>query len=113
MSTNKSYQPLQSLNIRAAEDLPGFRFVSHLGTLCVADTRALGVTEVDWLRGELASVVSLGTIPIQTTTSVNAGDDVTSDADGKGKAAISSEPVNGRALDSCSGAGYVKIKLVP
>lgn len=113
MATRKTYQPVQHISIRAAEDLPGFRFVSHLGTLCNADTRALGVTEVDWLSGELASVVTLGTIPIQTTTTVNAGDDITADLYGKGKTVESSEPVNGRALDSCTGAGFVKIKLVP
>ena len=42
---DKTYQPLQSLTIKAVEDLPGFRFVSHLGSLCDADARALGVTE--------------------------------------------------------------------
>ncbi len=110
---NKVYQPVQSLTVEAAEDLPAFRFVSHLGSLCAADSRALGVTEVDWLDGEQASVVSLGTIPVQTTTTIDAGDDVASDADGKAKTVSASEPVNGRALDSCTGAGYVKIKLVP
>ena len=111
--SNKTYQPVQSLTVQAAEDLPAFRFVSHLGTLCSDATRALGVTEVDWLSGEYAQAVSLGTIAIETATTINAGADVTSAALGKARTATGSEPVNGRALESCSGAGFIKLKLVP
>lgn len=112
-ANSKSYQPVQSISVKAAEDLPGFRFVSHLGSLCADESRALGVTETDWLSGEWAQVVTLGTIAVETTTTVNAGQDLTSAADGKAKAADPGEPVNGRALDGVVGAGYVKIKIVP
>jgi len=110
---DKTYQPLQSLTIRATQDLPAFRFVSHLGSLCDTESRALGVTEVSWLDGELASVVSLGTIAIETSTTILAGADITSDSDGKAKTATGTNPVNGRALDSCSGSGFVRMKIVP
>ena len=115
MSTqiNKTYQPVQSISMTANEDLPGFRFVSHLGTLCNDATRAVGVTETNWVSGELSQVVTLGTIAIETSTTINIGDDVTSSASGKAKTASGSNPVNGRALDSCTGAGFVKIKIVP
>ena len=113
MATNKTYQPVQAVSVEAGEDLPAFRFVSHLGTLCEEDGRALGVTDVDWLSGELASVITLGTIPVETLTTVDAGDDVTSAAEGKAKTVTGDEEINGRAIDSCSGAGYVKIKIVP
>jgi hypothetical protein len=109
----KTYQPVQSISVEANEDLPAFRFVSHLGTLCSDTGRALGVTEVDWVRGELAQIITLGTIAIETTTSINAGDDITSAIAGKAKAASEGNPVNGRAIDSCTGEGYVRIKLVP
>ena len=110
---NKTYQPVQTLSVKAVEDLPPFRFVSHLGSLCVDAARSLGVTETDWVNGEWASVVSLGTIPIETTTTISAGVDVTSALTGKARAATGSEPVNGRTLESCTGAGFVRIKLVP
>lgn len=110
---NKNYQPILALTVKAIEDLAPFRFVSHLGSLCADASRALGVTETDWVNGEFASVVSLGTMPIETTTTINAGVDVTSALLGKARAATGSEPVNGRTLDSCTGAGFVKIKLVP
>jgi hypothetical protein len=111
--TDKTYQPVQQLTIEAAEDLPPFRFVSHLGSLCAADNKALGVTETDWLSGEKAAVVTLGTIPIATTTTVNIGDDITADTDGKGKTVTGSEKINGRALDGTTGAGFVRMKIVP
>jgi len=111
--TDKTYQPVQQLTIEAIEDLLPFRFVSHLGSLCAADSKAFGVTETDWLSGEKAAVVTLGTIPIATTTSVNIGDDITSDTDGKAKTITGSEPVNGRAMDSTTGAGIIRMKIVP
>jgi len=114
MSThNKTYQPLQSLTVKAVEDLPAFRFVSQLGSLCANESRAFGVTETDWVNGEYSQVVSLGTIAVETTTTINAGNDVTAAGDGKAKPASGIMPVNGRALDSCLGAGFVRIKLVP
>ena len=113
MTNNKTYQPVQSLTVKATEDLPAFRFVTHLGSLCSEDSRALGVTEIDWITNEYASVVSLGTIAIETLTSINAGDDIASAASGKAKPAAGEVPINGRALDSCSGAGFIRIKLVP
>lgn len=113
MINNKTYQPIQALTIKASENLPAFRFVSHLGSLCSDECRAIGVTETDWLKGEFASVLTLGTIAVETMTSVAIGDDITSTYFGKAKKADSSDPVNGRALESCYGAGLVKIKIVP
>jgi hypothetical protein len=110
---NKTYQPLQSLTVKAAADLPPFRFVAIDGSLCGNETRALGVTEIEWLEDEYAAVVSLGTIVIETSEAILAGADVTSAADGKAKTAVAGNPVNGRALEGCSGAGFIKIKLVP
>jgi len=110
---NKTYQPLQSLTVKATQDLPAFRFVSHLGSLCADAGRAYGVTEVDWLSGEFSQVVSLGTIAIETTSIINAGEDVTSAASGKARKATGAEPVNGRALDASSGSDFIRIKLVP
>jgi hypothetical protein len=109
----KTYQPVQQLTIKAVEDLPAFRFVSHLGSLCDDGARALGVTEVDWLNGEYASVVSLGTIAIESTTTIPAGVDVTAATDGKARTAEVSDAVNGRSLESVGGSGFLRIKVVP
>lgn len=108
-----TYQPVQSVTVKAGEDLPAFRFVSHLGTICEADGKALGVTEADWLAEEFASVITLGTIPIETATAVNIGDALTAATDGKAKPVSSTEEINGRALSDTPAAGFVKMLIVP
>ncbi len=112
-ANNKTYQPVQSLTVKSVEALPAFRFVSHLGSLCDDGKRALGVTEVDWMLDEYAQVVSLGTIAVETTTTIDIGDNVTSAADGKARKAETSDEINGRALETVNGAGFTRIKLVP
>ena len=112
-ANNKTYQPVQSLTVLAQEMIPQFRFVKPDGTLCTDNTRALGVSEVDWMPAEYAQVVALGTITVEVASAVNQGEDVTSAADGKARKANTGEIVNGRALDSATAGGFVKIKLVP
>jgi hypothetical protein len=110
---NKTYQPLQLLTVKAGADLPSFRFVDYSGGLCTEGSRALGVTEIYWLKDELASVVSAGTVVVETSEAILTGADVSSDDDGKAKTAGLLEAINGRAVEGCSGAGFIKIKLVP
>jgi|DewCreStandDraft_4_1066084.scaffolds.fasta_scaffold02152_13 hypothetical protein len=111
--SNKTYQPVQLVTIKANEDLPAFRFVNYSGNLCQTETLALGVTEVDWKDGDYASVVTLGTIIVETDSAIDVGVPVTSSDQGKAMAASGTVPVNGVALDACSGAGFIRIKLVP
>lgn len=113
MSNNVSYQPVQKISVRAEQDLPAFRFISHLGTICGDGLKSLGTIDRDWLEGTNASVVTLGTVAVETSTTVHTGDDLTSDAIGKAKPAGTTDKVNGRALEDCLGSGYVKILLVP
>lgn len=110
---NKTYQPVQAVTIKAEEELPAFRFVSHLGTLCSAETKSLGVTELDWDVDDIASVITLGTIPVETSTVINIGENITADADGKAKPATGEMPVNARAMDSAGSGEFVKVNLVP
>ena len=111
--SKKTYQPVQAITVKAVQDLPAFRFVSHLGSLCDADTRALGIAETRWVSGENAAIVTLGTILLETNGTITAGQDLTSDASGKAKVATGTLPVNARAIDTCTGAGFVKVKIVP
>lgn len=111
--SNKTYQPVQLITVKADEDLPAFRFVDFTGKLCQEESLALGVTEVDWLDGSYASVVTLGTIIIETDSAVAVGEPITSSNEGKAKKAEGTVPINGVALDSCTGAGFIRIKLSP
>jgi len=112
-ANNKTYQPLQSLTVLAVEIIPAARFVDFSGALCTDNKRALGVSEVDWVPSQYAQVVSLGTITVEAASSINQGDDITSASEGKARKANTGEIVNGRALNSASTGGFVKIKLVP
>jgi len=109
----KTYQPVHSLSVLSVDLIPAFRFVAFDGSLASDNSRALGVSEVDWLPGQYTQVVSLGTITVEAASAINKGDDVTSAADGKARKANTGEIVNGRALDACSAGAFVKIKLVP
>jgi len=109
----KTYQPLHSLSIQAVPDIPAFRFVNFSGELCANNTRALGVSEVDWTAGQYAQVVTLGTITVEASAAITLGDDITSSADGKARKATTGEAVNGRALESGIAGDFVRIKLVP
>jgi len=109
---NKTYQPIQMLTVTAAEQIPAARFVDYNGNLCSADERALGVSEISFDAGDTASVICLGVAIVETTGAITKGSDVTADSNGKAKLATTGA-VNGRALDSCSTAGFIRIKLVP
>ncbi len=113
MNNKVTYQPLQKITVRAEEKLPAFRFVAHDGTICATGAKSLGVVEKDWLEATYASIITLGTVPIETTETVLAGNPVTCSTEGKAKVAGTGDEINGRAIESCSGKGFVKIILVP
>lgn len=109
---NLTHQPILSISVNSAEDIPANRFVSYVGTKCSTETKSLGVSEIDIYTGVLSQVTVLGVMVIETSGSINIGDEVTADTDGKAKVAEAGMPINGRALTACSGAGFVRIILV-
>lgn len=113
MSNKVTYQPLQKITMQAAELLPEFRFVNYEGKVCGAGEKSFGVVEKNWSEGTFASIITLGSVPIDTSVTVHAGDALTSDADGKAKPAGTGDAINGRALETCVGSGSVKMFLVP
>lgn len=113
MAMTNSYQPLQLLTIKAQEDFPARRFVGFDGMLCVEEEIAIGVTETNWKAGDLCSVIALGTAIIETEGSIEVGDNITVGVDGKAKKNSSSNNTSARAMQSCNGAGLIRIKLVP
>lgn len=99
-------------NVKAVEALPAFRFVSILGALCNQGEKSIGVCDKTWLMGEIANIANIGNIAIETMTAINAGALLTSADDGKAKNALLDDNINGRALESCSTAGFIKIKIL-
>lgn len=110
---NKTYQPIQSLTIKAESDLPAFRFVSFGGQVCGDNQKSLGVTVGNWTNGAYASVIVLGTAIVESAENINIGDKVASNAIGKAKVATTGSEINGRALNSATAGEFVRILLVP
>jgi hypothetical protein len=113
MSTKASnYQPAQMLSIKAQEDLPTKRFVSPNGYLTGSGLIAIGVTELNWQKGNMASIISLGTAIVECFEAIAIGDKVSSAATGKAKKITNGDEVLGVALCAASSSGFVKIKLL-
>lgn len=114
MAINKNtYNPVAIQSVKATVDITANRFISFAGGILGNELKSLGVAEVKAANGEMFPVVTLGTAIIETATGINVGDNITSDANGKGKLAVALAPVNGRALTSTASAGFVTIQLVP
>lgn len=110
---NKTYKPLNYFTITAGADLEPNRFVSFGGIYPGEESKALGVTDSKWIQGEKASVITLGIAILEVTGAINAGDRVATDTDGKAKKGTSAMQVNGRALDTTTGPGFIRVLLVP
>jgi hypothetical protein len=108
----KTYNPVLTVSVTAASDIPKARFIGFNGDLCAQNTKALGVSEVDTKLGQQMPVIVYGIALVESGGAVNVGAAVTSDANGKAVPA-GTNPVNGYALDGSTGAGeIIRVKLV-
>lgn len=110
---NKTYQPVQLITIKALQELPPYRFVTHRGQVCIENQKSLGVTPLRFPQGSYASVITLGVAIVESASTINIGDKVTSDPEGKAKPAPSGAEVNGRALSAANPGDFLRILLVP
>lgn len=111
-ANNKTYQPLSHFTIKAGSDILPNRFIGFDGSYPVAEGKSLGASDSKWLEGEQASVITIGTAIVEITEAINTGEPVTAAADGKAKKATGVMSVNGRALDTTTGAGFIRILLI-
>lgn len=109
---DKTYKPILSLTVRAGEDLPAHRFVGFDGSLCANNAKALGVPEVNFAEGENASVVSVGTVIVESATELAPGDRVTSDSEGRAKIIEGEEEINGIVVQGSGEPGFATVLLV-
>ncbi len=107
-----SYQPAQLLSIKAQEDLPSKRFVSPNGYLTDSGLSSIGVTELNWTKGSISSVISLGTAIVECTEVIAIADKISAAADGKAKKFESGDEILGIALSAGTNGGLVKIKIL-
>lgn len=108
-----TYNPVAIQSVKATVDITANRFISFAGGILGNELKALGVAEVKAASGDMFPVITIGTAIIETSMAINVGDNIASDASGKGKLAVALAPINGRALTSTASAGFVTINLVP
>jgi hypothetical protein len=100
MLTKNSYQPILRLTVRAAEDIPSYRFVDVNGHISASGAFALGVSDYPSLQGELISLIVEGTAIVGCSGNLTAGTKITSDATGKAIAAGTNDSVNGIVISN-------------
>lgn len=110
---NKTYHPVQTISVEAIADLPACRFVSYDGDLCAEGDQALGISEISWESGDMASVINLGIAVVECSATVAKGESLTVSTNGMARPALTSEVICARALESVTGAGYVKVVFIP
>lgn len=112
-TTNKTYQPVQIITVKALQEVPAYRFVNHRGQLCSDNQKSLGVTPLGFPSGTFASVITLGVAIVESSSTINIGDKITSDSVGKAKVAPAGAEINGYALSSANPGDFLRILLTP
>ena len=97
---NKLYKPLLIDSVKTATDVEQHRFIGFDGNYCKSGAKALGVSDVQTEKGQLAPVALFGILLVEAGGTVAVGDAVASDDNGKAVKADGSAIVNGYALDN-------------
>jgi hypothetical protein len=111
-ATNPTYSPVSRLAIEAAEDIPGFRFVSHIGSICGDGLLAAGISEEAFKDGEKITVVDVGTALLELKAQLAKGDQIASDGDGFGVKATTGDFVNAIALSAGVTGTNIEVHLL-
>ncbi len=110
---NKTNKSILNLTLKSAEAIPSYRFVDFSGNLASDNEKALGTAEISYLSGEFMSIAVVGVSVVETVGAITKGTNVASAASGKARTASPTDNVVGRALDTCSGADFIRVLLVP
>ena len=106
---NKLYKPILIDSILAGENLEKQRFVGFDGKTCSAGAKALGVCDVETEKGQYAPIGVIGIFLVEAGDDIDAGDEITSDADGRAVIVARNEIPNGYALDSAEEGDVIRI----
>ena len=97
--------PKGHANIITGEQLDSELFVGYDGNVCGAGEKAKGITDARFNSGEVASIVSLGSWPVQVGGTITAAGDAIA-SDGYGKAVEANIPAGSTDI---TGAELAKI----
>lgn len=97
------YNPGHSITRIASGPIGEYRFVTATGAAAGAGAAAIGVSlNAAAAAGDSVTVVTSGTAPVVAGAAINAGDPVTSDAQGRAVPAIAGNVINGVALEAAA-----------
>ena len=106
---NKLYQPLLIESVKATANIEQHRFIGFDGAYCGAGEKALGVSDVAIDKDQYAPVAVLGTLLVVSAGTINAGDSVASDENGKAVKATGDALINGYAQDSVTEGQEIRV----
>ncbi|MBR6126112.1 DUF2190 family protein [bacterium] len=106
---NKLYQPLLIESVKATANIEQHRFIGFDGAYCGAGEKALGVSDVAIDKDQYAPVAVLGTLLVVSAGTINAGDPVASDENGKAIKATGDALINGYAQDSVTEGQEIRV----
>lgn len=109
---SKSYNPVQKISMKAEDEIPARRFVSAFGKVCQIDEIAIGVSEISWSKGNVISVITLGTVLIDTAEAIAKGEKISVATDGRAKKKTSEGEWIAVALSNAGAGSQVKAKLI-
>lgn len=102
----KLYKPLLIDSIKSAVNIEKQRFIGFDGNYCSANTKALGISDVEIEAGQFAPVAVSGILLVKTAGVITKGSKVASDSNGFAVAFTTGES-NGYSLDEAAGAGEI------
>jgi len=106
---NKLYQPLLIESVKATANIEQHRFIGFNGAYCGAGEKAFGVSDVAIDKDQYAPVAVLGTLLVVSAGTINAGDPVASDENGKAVKATGDALINGYAQDSVTEGQEIRV----
>lgn len=110
--TNKTYQPVLTTTAIATAEIAKFRFVGFDGGVAAAGVKALGISNIPAIAGDIFPVDVQGILLVEAGDAISAGSAVAGDAEGRAVAAAEEAVLNGYALDDAGAAGEVIRVLV-
>lgn len=110
---NLVYAPLGSVRITTTEAVVANRMLKASGAYCDADETPVGITEIAYNSGDEAALIIAGTMMVETSEAVTAGEYLSSAADGKAKSQDAGEACIGQCLVTAGGAGFTVVLIAP
>lgn len=106
---NKLYKPLLIDSVLASKDLPKQRFISFDGKVSKSGEKAYGICDVETESGQYSPIATTGILLIEAGGNITAGNEITSDDNGRAVVVSSGNKSNGFALDDGADGEVIRI----